>query len=471
MYKKALKSWAKHFDFLLGDLFALSLSYLLALGIRLQLEYDFHWQQVLEIQWVVLLGIYMVCALGTSSYKNIIRRDRWGELRSVFTQVVLTFSVFTIYLYLAQLAFVFSRIIYVLTAFIGFCAIYAERILWKRYLRLQILQNHDLPQMILIANKETAEGIVREFNKRAYDMFELSGVIIMDKDCHGEEIAGMPVVCSPKEWKEYVLEHVVDEAYISVGSGTLQNQIVDYLLEVGIVVHICLMMNSDRLPNRMTERIGGHMVVTTSNRTASVVHLWLKRLIDIIGSLIGILCTMVLYVFVAPQIKKADPGPAIFTQERVGKNGRVFKLYKFRSMYLDAEKRKKELMQDNEMDGLMFKMEDDPRILPGIGDFIRKTSIDEFPQFFNVLFGDMSLVGTRPPTVDEFRHYSPHHKMRLCFKPGITGLWQVSGRNKITDFEEVVRLDNEYIKSWSIWLDIKILFRTILVVFTRDGAK
>jgi lipopolysaccharide/colanic/teichoic acid biosynthesis glycosyltransferase len=109
--------------------------------------------------------------------------------------------------------------------------------------------------------------------------------------------------------------------------------------------------------------------------------------------------------------------------------------------------------------------------LPGVGEFIRKTSLDEFPQFYNVLLGDMSLVGTRPPTVDEFRHYAPHHKMRLSFNPGITGLWQVSGRNNITDFEEVVRLDNEYIKTWSIWLDIRILCKTILVVLTRDGAK
>jgi exopolysaccharide biosynthesis polyprenyl glycosylphosphotransferase len=267
------------------------------------------------------------------------------------------------------------------------------------------------------------------------------------------------------------MEHVVDEAYVSVGSGTAQNDIVDYLLELGVAVHICLMINTERLPNRMMERIGGHTVMTTSNQTASVIQLWVKRLMDILGALIGLVITGVLYLFLAPQIKKADPGPVFFAQERVGKNGRVFKLYKFRSMYQDAEQRKNDLLENNEMDGLMFKLEDDPRILPGVGEFIRKTSLDEFPQFYNVLLGDMSLVGTRPPTVDEFRHYAPHHKMRLSFNPGITGLWQVSGRNNITDFEEVVRLDNEYIKTWSIWLDIRILCKTILVVLTRDGAK
>lgn len=162
--------------------------------------------------------------------------------------------------------------------------------------------------------------------------------------------------------------------------------------------------------------------------------------------------------------------PAIFVQKRVGKNGRIFNFYKFRSMYIDAEKRKKELMAQNQMQGGMFKMDNDPRITP-IGRFIRKTSLDELPQFYNVLVGDMSLVGTRPPTVDEFEKYTPSQKRRLNFKPGITGLWQVSGRSNITDFDEVVKLDVEYIDNWSIWSDIKILLKTIFVVFKKEGSK
>jgi len=138
---------------------------------------------------------------------------------------------------------------------------------------------------------------------------------------------------------------------------------------------------------------------------------------------------------------------------------------------MDAEERKKELMAQNEMQGFMFKMEDDPRILPGIGHRIRDWSLDEFPQFWNVFKGDMSLVGTRPPTVDEFKQYEAHHKSRLSFKPGITGLWQVSGRSNITDFEEIVRLDNEYIRNWNLGLDLKILIKTVGVVLGRKGSK
>ena len=154
----------------------------------------------------------------------------------------------------------------------------------------------------------------------------------------------------------------------------------------------------------------------------------------------------------------------------MGLNGRIFEIYKLRSMYTDAEKRKKELMAQNEMNGLMFKMTDDPRITK-VGKFIRKTSIDELPQFWNVLRGEMSLVGTRPPTVDEYDRYESHHKRRLSMKPGITGMWQVSGRSSVQNFEDVVRLDTEYIDNWSLKLDIEILLKTVKVVFARDGAK
>ena len=179
---------------------------------------------------------------------------------------------------------------------------------------------------------------------------------------------------------------------------------------------------------------------------------------------------MILTIVLTPIIKLDSPGPVFFAQKRVGRNGRIFRMYKFRSMYIDAEERKKELMAQNEMNGLMFKMEDDPRITK-VGKFLRKTSLDEFPQFINILKGDMSLVGTRPPTLDEFEQYKTYHKKRLSFRPGLTGMWQVSGRSDITDFEEIVRLDVEYINNWSVSLDIKILIKTVLAVFAESGAK
>lgn len=139
-------------------------------------------------------------------------------------------------------------------------------------------------------------------------------------------------------------------------------------------------------------------------------------------------------------------------------------------MRIDAEAIKEQLMDQNTMQGGMFKIDNDPRVTK-IGRFIRKTSLDELPQFWNVFIGDMSLVGTRPPTVDEYDQYTPEQKRRLSFKPGITGLWQVSGRSKITDFDDVVKLDVAYIDNWTIWKDIEILLKTVKVVFMRDGAK
>lgn len=203
---------------------------------------------------------------------------------------------------------------------------------------------------------------------------------------------------------------------------------------------------------------------------------------DIIGGIVGCIFTGILFCIVGPLIYIESPGPIIFSQIRVGYNGKKFKIYKFRSMYPDAEERKEELINENCMDDRhMFKMEFDPRvignkILPngkrktGIGSFIRKTSIDEFPQFFNVLKGDMSLVGTRPPTVEEVETYDLHHKSRLSTKPGITGLWQISGRSQITDFEKVVELDTDYIKNWSLALDAKILLKTVKVVLYGRGS-
>ena len=172
-------------------------------------------------------------------------------------------------------------------------------------------------------------------------------------------------------------------------------------------------------------------------------------------------------IFVGPAIMIESPGPIFFKQKRVGKNGRYFEIYKFRSMYMDAEERKKDLMAQNEMSGLMFKMKDDPRITK-VGKFIRKTSIDELPQFINVLKGDMSLVGTRPPTVAEFKQYQGH-RARLATKPGITGMWQAYGRKTVSDFEEIVKMDLNYIDNWSIMLDIKILFKTVQSVLTTGG--
>ncbi|WP_254782341.1 sugar transferase [Bacillus sp. OK048] len=198
-------------------------------------------------------------------------------------------------------------------------------------------------------------------------------------------------------------------------------------------------------------------------------YLFTKRLVDIFGSLCGIILLSFLFVIIAVLIKVEDPkGSVFFSQNRVGLNGKKFKMYKFRSMVSNAEEKLAELLKYNEINGAMFKMKEDPRITK-VGKFIRKTSIDELPQLFNVLKGDMSLVGPRPPLPREVAVYSAYDKQRLLVTPGCTGLWQVSGRNSL-GFSEMVELDLQYIQKRTFFFDIKIIFKTVLVLFGSKDA-
>lgn len=269
----------------------------------------------------------------------------------------------------------------------------------------------------------------------------------------------------------YATRAVVDEVFINLPSEGYD--VADYVSQfelMGISVSVNIeVLNFVSTGEKQIQQLGSFSVVTFSNHFYNYGHVMAKRILDICGALVGLILCGIAGIFLVPLIKK-DGGPAIFAQDRVGQNGRIFKFYKFRSMRVDAEQIKKELMAQNQMKGGMFKMDNDPRITK-VGKFIRKTSLDELPQFWNVLKGDMSLVGTRPPTMDEYEAYTPEQKRRLSFKPGITGLWQVSGRSEITDFDEVVKLDVAYMDGWTIWTDIKILLKTVKVVVMKDGAK
>lgn len=325
-------------------------------------------------------------------------------------------------------------------------------------------------RMLLVCSHSRIKYCIEKLTNKKYQQFKIVGAVVYNRDMKGEKINRIPVIANKDELFEYLRKAVVDEVFLDIEiSDELQKSLVEKFLEMGIVVHINMEKNHEEYPNKIIEHYGGCSVLTTSINTATVYQRFAKRAMDIVGGIVGLLFTGIVFLIFAPIIYRQSPGPIFFVQERVGKNGRKFKMYKFRSMYLDAEERKKELMEKNKMHGLMFKMDDDPRIIP-IGKLMRKLSLDEFPQFWNVLRGNMSLVGTRPPTVDEYNQYLNYHKVRLSIKPGITGMWQVSGRNDIVDFEEVVKLDRMYILDWNLKLDIKILFKTVIAVFASRGA-
>jgi lipopolysaccharide/colanic/teichoic acid biosynthesis glycosyltransferase len=208
---------------------------------------------------------------------------------------------------------------------------------------------------------------------------------------------------------------------------------------------------------------------TLSVQVHASVESKLKRAIDIVGALVGLALTALIYIPVAIAIQLNDRGPVFYSQTRCGVNGKTFRIWKFRSMVTNADELKKQLQEHNQASGHIFKMEDDPRITK-IGKLLRKTSLDEFPQFLNVLRGEMSLVGTRPPSIDEVEKYDEHHWKRLAVKPGITGEWQTRGRSNVKDFEDIVELDLEYQRKWSVAYDLKLILQTIWVVFNKSGA-
>ncbi|MDE8313827.1 sugar transferase [Erysipelothrix rhusiopathiae] len=326
--------------------------------------------------------------------------------------------------------------------------------------------------LIITTSAQAQEG--EELNKVLVgSVIDIIGYALIDADIVGTNIDGIPVVASFETLDKYVRHEAIDGVLVILNNGMLKS-VENMLLEIesmGVLVHIGLstLSNYNNGISKLNH-IGDYAVLTYAETLHSEESMIIKRIIDIVGGTVGVVITIIVALFLGPIIKLESPGPVLFKQKRVGKNGRQFNIYKFRSMGVDAEARKKDLLDQNEVDGHMFKLTNDPRVTK-VGKFIRATSIDELPQFLNVLKGDMSLVGTRPPTVDEFNEYKSHHKKRLSMKPGITGMWQVSGRSNITDFEEVVRLDAEYIDNYSLILDFKILAKTFVVVFAKVGSK
>lgn len=471
MYKKQKKSWVKHLDFIVIDVVCLEIAFFMSIYLKLGrlMNLSPFIQEYYRRLAVVLLLMDICIVFFFESYTGILRRNRVQELRAVIIHASTVFVAVLIYLWGTKQAEIYSR--QIIFGFWGLAILfeYFPRCLWKIYIRQRMIRKKRFAKLIIITEDRFAKECVSDFQNDRYKEFEVTGVVVVDTDRRGEEICGVPVVASADTCMEYMRTNVVDEVFISGNTRESSEALANELLELGITVHFSLVHESQLMPNKMVERCGRYMVLTSSMKIASTRQMFVKRTMDIIGSLFGLLFTGLAFLVFAPIVKIQSPGPIFYAQTRIGKNGRRFKFYKFRTMIVGADAMKKELMEQNEMEGLMFKMENDPRIF-GIGRFMRKFSIDELPQFWNVLKGDMSLVGTRPPTEEEFVQYEVHHKARLGIRPGLTGMWQVSGRSDIKNFEEVVALDTQYISNWSLGVDLRILIRTVGVVLTGKGS-
>ena len=430
-------------------------------------------QEILGEDIGILFIAYIVVILFFNMNKDFLKRGKFEEVKHTFKMNMLFAAIYGVLLFLGGDKRIIPRGIYLLVPVINIILMYIFHMMLKSYLLKIRKKGKKTNKMILITTGDRAGKVVQEIRGKYDWRFRLEGMILADGGMRGEEIDGIPIVADYDAALDYCRTQVVDEILISLPykDGETLKELIMELEDMGVTVHMSISRLSD-FPelNKSLNMIGNIPVVTFANVFHDENKLLIKRMVDIAGSIVGLLITAIVTVFIAPVLLIESPGPLIFKQKRVGKNGRYFYIYKFRSMYRDAEARKKDLMDKNEMNGLMFKMTDDPRVTK-VGKFIRKTSIDELPQFLNVLKGDMSLVGTRPPTVDEFKQYEGHHKRRLSMKPGITGLWQVSGRSNIEDFEEVVKMDLQYIDNWGLGLDFKIILKTVGVIFFGKGAK
>lgn len=429
---------------------------------------DQNWQIVYLCLLVVLTDIFL------DLNHHFFERGKLVELFAVIRQAVIYSLSWIALMYVMHSTDRLSRLVFGYFIVFNTLLTYVVHICFKEYMTHIFKYSRYSNRLLLLTTSDRAEAILGNLEEQNEWNRVLSGIVLLDRRAAGEKINGYPVVADSENVMEYIVHNDIDEVFIACPDFADHQELRTWVSDMemmGIIVDVNIeafdLVNGGK---KTLNRVGKYAVVTFARNIISTRGLIMKRALDILGGLVGMVILVVATIFVAPAIKLESPGPVFFGQTRIGKNGRRFTFYKFRSMYQDAEQHKKELMAQNEVKGLMFKMEHDPRITR-VGRFIRKTSIDELPQFWNVLKGDMSLVGTRPPTVDEFERYEAKHKCRLSMTPGLTGMWQTSGRSDIKDFDEVVQLDMEYIDNWNILKDIKILFKTVAVVFFGKGSR
>ena len=460
----------KHLDFIICDFLCMEIAFIMSFYIRHKSFGLFDASAYRAVLVVLVIANITSCVL-FNTMKDVLKRSKQLEFYATLKQVLFTTIIIVFFVFITKTSEDVSRNVMVAFPFLYFVLSYIVRLVYKRVLLSNLKVKHN-KIVVIIATYEKAKKLVDNFTKYQNGML-IKGIVLLD-NFDKTYVCSIPVVATKDNVAEYLRNIYVDEVFI-LNNNIDINDIIQKIDLMGLVMHMEL-PEIDAFAgsgNKLfVENIVDTTFLTSTLVAISPIQYIVKRIMDIVLGIIGSVITIVLTIIIGPIIKMKSKGPIFFIQNRVGRNGKIFKMIKFRSMVVDADELKEKLKEQNEnKDGMMFKMENDPRIIKGIGDFIRKTSIDEFPQFINVLFGDMSVVGTRPPTIDEWEKYDLHHRARLAIKPGITGLWQVSGRSNIKSFEDVVKLDVQYIKTFSLWLDFSIIFKTIKVVFNKEGAK
>lgn len=404
--------------------------------------------------------------------RDFFRRDQYVEFAAVAKCTLTVLFITLVLMFFTGSTWALSRMLLIVFTLLNVFVTHFVHNTYKKWMLKHFRKTGAASKVLIITSSGRGTTLMEQLKINIPWDCDLVAACVMDAVTIDYDMNGITVVANEENLYDVAGKMALDEVLIDLPdypTDKLKKLVAD-LQQMGVVCNCTIHTFQIDGSSRTIGNFGNKPVVSYEKTRIDFRRELVKRAIDIVGALVGLLITAVVTPFVALAIKLESPGPVFFGQERVGRNGRRFKIYKFRSMYIDAEERKKELMEKNQMSGLMFKMDDDPRITK-VGKFIRKTSIDELPQFYNILVGQMSLVGTRPPTVDEFNQYSLYYKRRLSMTPGLTGMWQVSGRSNIDNFDDVVKYDLHYIDHWSLSLDIKILLQTVLVVLFGRGAK
>jgi exopolysaccharide biosynthesis polyprenyl glycosylphosphotransferase len=459
------------------DLGLCVLSFLLAYHLREILAVGFaSWKpEILAIQefgW--MLGASLVLHLVLYPYFGFYESIRLKTLPQIFSMV--TRCAILEALILASLVFFFqakdtSRSFFAVFIVLNFLLLLGSKIAIRVLLTVIRVRGYNYRQVLIVGTGPSAERVIQELRRLKHWGYVPFGLLSDSATETRENVASVPVLGTLEDLEKVARERTLDDVFFAPERIEAEQVSRCVLLceELGVPVRFSLGFFGPVHSRPSLLDLNGVPVLSLQRTVRSPIELFVKRSIDVCGAIVGLGITGVLYPWIAYRIRRESPGAVIFKQMRVGENGRHFRCYKFRTMRMGAESELEQLRSQNQVSGPMFKLDTDPRVFP-FGAFLRRTSLDELPQFFNVLRGDMSLVGTRPPTLDEVRVYRLADLRRLSIRPGITGLWQVSGRSAIRDFDAIVKLDTEYIDRWSLGLDLQILFRTLWVVLSRRGA-
>jgi exopolysaccharide biosynthesis polyprenyl glycosylphosphotransferase len=429
--------------------------------------------------WIFILFVFswafFLYALGV--YNSFRLRPVSEVVFAVVKSGALSFLLFTGINYIFQLSYV-SRLFILLIYAISVSAFIAEKIFLILMFRRVRRKGFNFRNVLIVGAGRRARKIIRQVEENRDLGLRIFGLVSADPgvregaDPGLKPVEGIPVVGALPDLPEILTKNVIDQVIFVVPHSSLPElrEPLLYCETVGVLSSVAVDYFETRFARVTQSQMFDLPFLNFETAPARTLDLAVKRLADITLSAAALVVLWPLLGMVGAAVRLTSPGPVFFRQKRKGLNGRVFTLYKFRTMNQDAEERLEELRSRNQMSGPAFKMENDPRVTP-LGRFLRRTSLDELPQLWNVFRGDMSLVGPRPALVNEVEQYDPWHRRRLSMRPGITCLWQIRGRSKITDFNSWIKMDLEYIDNWSLWQDLRILALTAPVVLLGTGAK